>query len=155
MTGDDLPAPGRYKMLINDALKDLTRKRKAFLSWQKEEKIALDIQQKFTGNGLEIYVNLDSIMATDGIYIEISGVRNMEDLAPIFKLLAEKGIERKSVKPIILGDWSLVIWNFNNMQLKATFNSKDENACKFKQVGTKEVPVYEIDCRGLEKGDAI
>ena len=135
-------------MLINDALKDLERRKEKFLSWRDAEKTALEIKEKFSKNGLEISLDIDWISAIDGIYIKVYQVKDMADLKPIFRFLAQNGYTRR-MKPILLGDYKMVIWHYNDIALIAYFNSPEENACKFIQTGTKEIPVYEIDCPGL------
>lgn len=138
-------------MLINDALKDLEKRRERFLSWRDAEKIALEVKENFSKNGLNILVDLDWITATDGMHIEVYQVKNMDDLKPIFRYLAQNGFQRLNRKPSIVGNYNLIVWYYENIQLNAYFTSKDENACKFIQTGTQEIPVYEIDCPGLEK----
>jgi len=140
-------------MLIKDALKELEEKRKRFLSWKKEERLALKVKEKFSKNGLRILIGLDWITATDGMHIDVHGVKNLDDLKPIFRYLSINRCERISDKPWIYPEGSLVRWKYKNLELNAYFTSEEESACKFKEVGKKEVPIYEIDCPGIQNAN--
>jgi hypothetical protein len=73
--------------------------------------------------------------------------KTLAQAAAVLRFLAARGLHLKH-KPLHHQDDKSINWSLPGIYMVGYFRSEEEDACRYVQVGTKEVPVYELRCGG-------
>jgi hypothetical protein len=73
--------------------------------------------------------------------------KTLAQAAEVLRFLAARGLHL-NYKPVHHENDKSINWSLPGIYMVGYFRSEEEGACRYVQVGTKEVPVYELRCGG-------
>lgn len=90
-------------------------------------------------------LDIDVVVSICGVTITVTDVSRMDQIWPILRWLAKRG-HRQTEKRQLLSNYGYIKYTIGSLQLNIWLDSTEAAHCKFVQTGTKEVPVYELQC---------
>lgn len=139
----ETPAPAQAESLhplLQEKVDRLKRRIDAVHSMSPVIEHVLALEAAFPG----FYLNRD-LDVFDADAIVRFRFKTLAEAAEVLRFLAARGLHLRH-KPHPSQDDKSMNWSLHGIYMVGYFRSEEEDACRYVQVGTKEVPVYELRC---------